>query len=310
MGLDHHARRVLVTGKDGQVGNALQQTVAKLGTVFFLGRQDCDLTQPDSIRAAVARIRPDIIINPAAYTAVDKAESDSEAAFAVNAIAPAVLAEEAEKSNALLVHYSTDYVFDGKKDGAYSETDITNPQSVYGLSKLAGEDAIRRSGCQHFIFRTSWVFSAHGANFLKTILRLAGERDALRIVADQVGAPTSAELIAGTTSYVLESWMREVAGLNGRRSDKLGTYHLVASGQTNWYEYAKYVTRSAAQLGMPLKLSSDQIEAIATADYPLPAARPANSCLDTAKLTSAFGLILPDWKIGLDATLNQLMRNT
>ena len=208
MARDDDAPRILLTGKDGQVGFELKRALAPLGKVFVIGRGDCDLANPEAIRAIVAAIRPDIIVNPAAYTAVDKAETERKAAFAVNATAPSVLAQEAAKTGALLVHYSTDYVFDGRKQGGYSEQDLASPQSVYGMSKLAGEEAIRRVHTRHLILRTSWVFGVHGANFLKTILRLAGERDILRVVADQVGAPTSAALVADVTAEILSSYRK------------------------------------------------------------------------------------------------------
>lgn len=306
MARKHNTPRILLTGKDGQFGFALQHALAPLGIVTAVGRQDCDLTQPDAIRALVARVQPDIIVNPAAYTAVDKAETDVDIAYAVNATAPGVLAEEAARCDALLVHYSTDYVFDGSKPGAYTEQDATAPQSVYGKSKLAGEDAIRHAGGRHLIVRTSWVFGTHGANFLKTILRLAGERDRLRIVADQIGAPTSAALIAEVTADMVRQYLQGRHRAQQAAPGWFGTYHLTAAGETSWHGYAQYVMRLAAQLGMPLTLGPDDIVPIATADYPLPAPRPFNSRLDTGKLQSTFGVPLPGWQAGVSDVLHRL----
>lgn len=301
---NNEAPRILLTGKDGQLGYALKRALAPLGEVFAIGRSDCDLTNTDAIRAMVAVIRPDIIVNPAAYTGVDKAETEREVAFAVNATAPGVLAQEALKIGALLVHYSTDYVFDGRKQGVYVEQDTASPQSVYGISKLAGEEAIRSVHTRHLILRTSWVFGVHGANFLKTILRLAGECDSLRIVADQIGAPTSATLIADVTADMLGQYWHDhdTADNPGR----LTTFHLTAGGETSWHGYAKFIVSTALQMGMSMKLRPDEISPIFTDEYPLPARRPANSRLNTDKLKSAFNIVLPDWQEGVIDVLNQL----
>jgi dTDP-4-dehydrorhamnose reductase len=285
----------------------LQRMLAPLGMVTAVGRHDCDLMQPQAIRALVTAVRPDIIVNPAAYTAVDKAEAEPDIAFAVNAVAPRVLAEEAAKVNALLIHYSTDYVFDGSKPDAYTELDSPAPQSVYGKSKLAGEEAIRHIGCRHLILRTSWVFGAHGANFLKTILRLSNERDSLRIVADQIGAPTSAATIADITAQVLGQYIQSQRLAKEPEPTWFGIYHLTATGETSWHGYAQFVVRLAAQLGMPLKLRADEIVPISTSEYPLPAPRPANSRLNTEKLQSTFGIALPDWQVAVTDVLNQLV---
>jgi dTDP-4-dehydrorhamnose reductase len=302
MQTDRSRPRILVTGKDGQVGFALVQLLAEFGAVTAVGRNDCDLADPQAIRALVERAAPDIIINPAAYTAVDRAEAEPELAHAVNAQAPQVFADEAARRGVLLVHYSTDYVFAGDAPGPQAEDAPTVPKSVYGQSKLAGEEAIRQSGCRHVILRTSWVFGAHGGNFLKTILRLAQERDALRIVADQMGAPTSAGLIAAITAEIL----RQAAAPGG---DALtGTYHLAAGGATTWHGYAQYVVAQAARGGMAFKLAAHDIAPIATSEYPLPAPRPANSLLDTQRLQSRFNLVLPDWKDGVDEVLNQILK--
>jgi dTDP-4-dehydrorhamnose reductase len=283
---------ILLFGKNGQVGFELQRALSPFGLVHAFGRQDCDLTNLSQVREIVRRMRPDIIVNASAYTAVDKAESESQIAYLINAAVPSVLAEEAAAIGALIVHYSTDYVFDGMQPGWYVETDIPNPQSVYGTSKLAGESEIAATGCRNLIFRTSWVFGAHGGNFAKTILRLAKERESLSVIADQHGAPTSAHLIADVTAQVIVRYWNEV----NRESFPYGIYHLVAAGETTWYEYAKYVIAYAEKAGVALRLKSSGIEAIPSINYPLPAPRPSNSKLDSGKLRKTFDLTLPDWR--------------
>ncbi|MDD2701970.1 MAG: dTDP-4-dehydrorhamnose reductase [Sideroxydans sp.] len=287
-------KTILITGVNGQVGWELQRVLPAIGHVIPLTREQFDLANPDAIRAAIQRYRPDIIINPAAYTAVDKAESEPELAMAVNGIAPGVLAEEARKLDALLIHFSTDYVFNGSKSGPYSETDSTDPQSVYGKTKLAGEEAIRAVACKHFILRTSWVYGVHGGNFVKTVLRLARERDALRIVADQFGAPTSARLLADSTAQILQR-----SGAAGFDESRYGLYHLTAAGRTSWHQYAEEIVRLARQYDEALRDKTLTIDGIPTSGYPLPAPRPANSALDTHKIKEAFGLYLPPWQEGL-----------
>jgi dTDP-4-dehydrorhamnose reductase len=304
MAHENDTPRILLTGKDGQVGFELKRALAPCGEVFALGRSDCDLANPEAIRAMLGAIRPDIIVNAAAYTAVDKAETERQAAFAVNAIAPGVLAEEATKTGALLVHYSTDYVFDGRKQGVYFEDDAAVPQTVYGMSKLAGEEAIRSCGGRHLILRTSWVFGVHGGNFLKTILRLAGERDSLRVVADQIGAPTSAALLADVTADILVEYWRDRDKLENPA--RFGTFHLAAVGETSWHDYARKIVFAGLRMGMPLKLRPDDISPISTDEYPLPARRPANSRLNTKKLTATFDIALPDWLDGVTDVLAQL----
>lgn len=294
--------KILLTGKHGQVGFELQRALAPLGEIVAVDHHECDLADPAAIRRLVAEVAPQIIVTPAAYTAVDKAESEPELAHAINATAPGILGQEAKKLGALVVHYSTDYVFDGTKQGAYTEDDVPNPQSVYGKTKRAGEQALQQSGADHLIFRTSWVFGAHGGNFAKTMLRLAAERDALKIVADQYGAPTSAALLADVTAQAIGRYQRE-----GRASFPFGLYHLVAGGLTTWYAYAQTVVRAAEAAGKPLKLKAADIVPIATTDYPLPASRPANSHLDTSRLQAAFGLHLPDWQVGLEHVLQQIL---
>jgi len=294
--------KILLTGKNGQVGFELQRALAPLGEVIAVDHLECDLADPAAIRRLIADVAPQVIVNPAAYTAVDKAESESELAHAINATAPGIFGQEAARLGALVVHYSTDYVFDGTKQGAYTEDDMPNPQSVYGKTKLLGEQALLASGADSLIFRTSWVFGAHGGNFAKTMLRLAAERDALKIVADQFGAPTSASLLADVTAQAIGRYQRE-----GRASFPFGLYHLVAGGLTTWHAYAQAVVRAAELAGKPLKVNAEDIAPIATTDYPLPAPRPANSHLDTRRLQAAFGLRLPDWQSGLDHVLQQIL---
>lgn len=293
--------RILLTGKNGQVGFELQRSLAVLGEVIAVDQTDCDLTDPVSLRRLVAGLEPQIIVNPAAYTAVDRAESERDLAHAVNAVAPGILGEEASRLGALVIHYSTDYVFDGAKSGWYSEDDSPHPQSTYGTTKLAGERALRESGADSLIFRTSWVFGAHGGNFAKTMLRLAGERDELKVVADQWGAPTSAALLADVTAQVVARYQREA------RSDfPFGLYHLVAGGECSWHDYARTVVSAALAAGKPLRTTPERILPIATADYPTAAKRPANSRMATAKLRETFGLVLPPWQIGLAHVLQQI----
>lgn len=297
--------KILLTGKNGQVGFELQRALAPLAEIVAVGHAECDLAQTDALRRLIREVAPQIIVNAAAYTAVDKAESEPALAQAINADAPGLLGEEAKRLGALIVHYSTDYVFDGRKAGAYTEDDAPNPLNVYGRSKLAGERALIASGARHLIFRTSWVFGAHGGNFVKTILRLAAERDTLRVVADQFGAPTSAALIADVTAQILGQYVRACRPASADFA--FGLYHLVAAGRTSWHEYAQEIVRAALAAGRPLRLRPEDVQAIATADYPLPAKRPANSCLETAKLRKTFGLVLPDWRRGLPHVITQLL---
>ncbi|WP_455283544.1 dTDP-4-dehydrorhamnose reductase [Cupriavidus necator] len=292
----------LVTGSNGQVGFELRRSLAPLGNVVALDRSGCDLSRPDYIRRVVREYRPDVIVNPAAYTAVDKAESEAELAYAINATAVGVLAEEAKALGSLLVHYSTDYVFDGTKASAYVETDAVNPQSVYGKSKLAGEQAIAADGGPNLVFRTCWVAGAHGGNFAKTMLKLGRERDSLRVIADQFGAPTTAALIADVTAQVVaRHWLS-----GDRAAFASGIYHLAAAGETSWHAYASEVLRYAAAKGIELKVDLARIEAIPATAYPLPAPRPANSRLDTGKLRQTFGIHLPDWQQGVHFLLDQI----
>ncbi|MCY1206983.1 dTDP-4-dehydrorhamnose reductase [compost metagenome] len=293
---------ILVTGSNGQVGFELRRSLAPLGNVVALDRTGCDLSQPDEVRRVVRDFRPDVIVNPAAYTAVDKAETEVDLAFAINGTAPGILAEEAKALGSLLVHYSTDYVFDGTKDGAYVESDAVNPQSVYGKSKLAGEQAIAAAGGAALVLRTCWVAGAHGGNFAKTMLKLGRERDSLRVIADQFGAPTTAALIADATAQIVaRHWLH-----GDRQAFAFGIYHLAAAGETTWHAYATEVLCYAAAQGIDLKVDPARIEAIPATAYPLPAPRPANSRLDTGKLRRTFGIHLPDWQQGVHHLLDQI----
>jgi len=291
--------KILITGCNGQVGFELQRSLAVLGEVMPMDRSRCDLANPESIRAAMRAHRPDVVVNAAAYTAVDKAEQERELALRINGEGPGVLAEEANALGALLVHYSTDYVFDGLQRTPYSERDCTNPVSVYGESKLEGERAVREaSGGRKLILRTSWVYGVHGNNFLKTMLRLMRERDTLRVVGDQVGAPTGAALIADATAHVLSQYA--AAHGSGKAGQfPYGTYHLAAKGETTWYDYAGLIGRLARDAGVQLAVQPERIQRITTEDYPLPARRPAFSRLDTSKLRDTFGLVLPPWEDGV-----------
>ena len=295
--------RFLITGANGQLGFELQRALAPLGGGIALDRAGCDLSSADSIRAAVRAAKPDVIFNAGAYTAVDKAESEPDQAHAINAVAPGVIGEEAAKIGALVVHYSTDYVFDGKKSCAYSETDATNPLGVYGKTKREGENALAASTPSHLIFRTSWVFGLHGKNFIKTILRLSSERSELKIVADQFGAPTGAAFLADVSAHITARYMRD-----GVQDFPFGLYHLAARGSTSWCEFARHVVAKASAANWNLQATPECIIPILTSEYPTPAARPANSHLNTSKFGEAFGLQLPDWHTGVDQVLAVLLQ--
>jgi dTDP-4-dehydrorhamnose reductase len=294
--------KILLLGKDGQVGWELQRSLAPLGELLALNSKSqdyCgDLANLQGLAQTVQAWAPDVIVNAAAYTAVDKAESEQAQAHRVNAEALEVLAQAAARSGALLVHYSTDYVFPGEGQAPWREEDVVGPLNVYGLSKLAGEQAIQASACSHLIFRTSWVYAARGNNFAKTMLRLAGERDTLGVIDDQFGAPTGAELIADVTAHAIVAW---------RAKPELGgLYHLAARGETTWCGYARYVLERAEQAGIELKVKAQAVSALTTDAYPTPARRPANSRLDTQKLEKAFGLQLPDWRLGVARMLTEI----
>ncbi len=295
--------KILLLGKNGQVGWELQRSLAPLGEVIALGsasQEFCgDFTNLDGIAATVRAIAPDIIVNAAAHTAVDKAESEAERARTINALAPGVLAQEVKRLNAWMIHYSTDYVFDGSGDTPWRESDPTGPLGVYGASKLEGEKLIRQSGCKHLIFRTSWVYGARGGNFAKTMLRLAQERDSLKVINDQIGAPTGADLLADVTAHAIRAALRqpEVSGL----------YHLAAAGETSWHGYASFVIDFARQAGLPIKVSPDAIDPVPTSAFPTPAKRPNNSRLNTEKLQKAFDLHLPHWQAGVERMLTEIL---
>jgi dTDP-4-dehydrorhamnose reductase len=287
---------ILLTGKNGQVGWELQRTLLPIGMVTACDHAGLDIADAAAVRRRLDELRPDVIVNAAAYTAVDKAESEPEQANAVNAAAPALLAQEAARRGALLIHYSTDYVFDGAKSVPYVESDKTNPLGAYGRSKLAGEEGIRAAGCDHLIFRTSWVYAARGANFLRTILRLAAEREELRVVNDQIGAPTWARLIAEATALALRQALAE------RRHGRFesGLFHLACAGETSWHGFASAIV--AGRSGLRVKT----VTPITTADYPTPATRPANSRLNTDAFRTRFGLALPDWRDCLQLCLEEI----
>lgn len=294
--------KILLLGKDGQVGWELQRSLAPLGELVACGRSEADLEQPEALRQLVRRVQPDIILNAAAYTAVDKAESEAARAQQINAAAAGLLADEASRCNAWLVHYSTDYVFDGENPLPYAEEDATNPLSVYGKTKLEGEQLIRNAHARHLIFRTSWVYAARGGNFAKTMLRLAKERDELKVIADQFGAPTSAELIADVTALVLYRIIQ-----SGEAAAAFaGTYHLTANGHTTWHGYAQYVLELAQGHGLALKATATNVQPIPTTAYPTPAARPKNSRLNTTRLTSTFGIHLPDWRYHVQRLIDEI----
>ncbi len=296
--------KILLLGKNGQVGWELQRALAPLGEVVALGRADAglltgDLARLESLASTVRSVAPDVIVNAAAYTAVDKAESEPELARTVNGVAPGVLAREAAALGAWLVHYSTDYVFDGTGSLPWAEESPTGPLSVYGRTKLDGERAILSTRCRHLIFRTSWVYAARGNNFPRTMLRLAAERDSLGVIDDQFGAPTSAELLADVTAHALRNALA--------KPELAGTYHVAASGETTWHGYARHVIEFARAAGRPIKVLPEAVRPIPTSAYPTPAMRPVNSRLDTSKFTRTFGLTLPNWTAGVNRMLAELL---
>ena len=291
--------KILLLGKNGQVGWELQRALGPLGELVALDRHDAggDLMQPEAVAARIAQECPQWVVNAAAYTAVDKAESDVATARCVNAQAVAAIAKACQQTGVKLVHYSTDYVFDGSGEHARTEDAPTGPLSVYGQTKLEGEQAIAASGCAHLVFRTSWVYAARGGNFAKTMLRLAQEKTQLAVVEDQWGAPTGAELIADVTAQCIARFAPE----------KSDVYHLVASGETNWLAYARHVIETARSQGKPITVSADHIRGQLTANYPTSAQRPLNSRLDTYKLRTSFGLALPFWQTGVDRMLQEIL---
>jgi dTDP-4-dehydrorhamnose reductase len=298
--------KILLLGKNGQVGWELQRSLAPLGELIALDHDGApglsgDFANPESLAATVRAVAPGLIVNAAAHTAVDKAESEPDFARALNALAPGVLAREAAALGALLVHYSTDYVFDGSGSAPWTEDAPTGPLSVYGTTKCEGEERIRHSGCRHLIFRTSWVYAARGGNFAKTMLKLAAERDKLTIISDQHGAPTGAELLADVTAHA--------ARMTLANPELAGTYHLAAAGETTWHGYARHVIEFARAKGIPVQVAADAILPVPTSAFPTPAQRPANSRLATAKLREAFGLTLPAWEQGVERMLTEILTN-
>ena len=296
--------KILLLGKNGQLGWELQRSLAPLGELVALDRQGApglcgDLGEPDGLAATVRALRPDVIVNAAAYTAVDRAESEPDLARRINAHAPAVLAREAAACGALLLHYSTDYVFHGHGQRPWAEDDPTGPLNVYGQTKLDGEQAIVQAGCRHLILRTSWVYAARGGNFARTMLRLARQQPRLTVIDDQWGAPTGAELIADVSAHA-------IAQLRAR-PDKAGIYHLAAAGETNWFSYAKHVLAQAQSAQAAIEYAVKDILPIPSSAYPVAATRPHNSRLDTRKLRTAFDLHLPPWQAGVDRMLAEIL---
>ena len=296
--------KIRLLGKGGQVGWELQRALAPLGELVALdfdstGELCGDFTRPQEVAASVKKVAPDLIVNAAAHTAVDRAEAEPELARLINATTPACIAAEAAALGAHLVHYSTDYVFDGSGAGPRDESAATNPLSVYGRTKLEGEQLIAASGATHLILRTSWVYAARGGNFARTMLRLAKERDRLTVISDQIGAPTGAELLADVTAHCVR--------LLAQRPQLGGLYHCVAAGETSWHGYARHVIEHARAAGHDLRVAEDAIDPIPTSGYPTPAARPLNSRLDTHRLRTAFGLALPPWQQGVDRMLAEIL---
>ena len=297
--------KILLLGKNGQVGWELQRSLAPLGEVIAVdhdSKELCgDFTNMQGLIQTVRAIAPDIIVNAAAHTAVDKAESEPEIARTINALAPTLLAQEAKRSGAWLIHYSTDYVFDGNGDKPWVETDDTKPLNVYGKTKLEGEQFIRQSGCKHLILRTSWVYAARGGNFAKTMLRLAKERDSLSVINDQIGAPTGAELLADLTAHAIRTALL--------KPELSGLYHVVASGETSWHGYASYVIDIAQNAGESMWITPEDVLPVPTSAYNTPAKRPLNSRLDTSKFQAAFGLTLPHWQLGVKRMLTEVLES-
>ena len=294
--------RLLVTGAGGQLGWELSRSLAPLGEIVALGRSACDLARPKELAQIIHALKPNIIVNAAAYTAVDKAEEEEELATTVNGTAVGVVAEEARKSGALLIHYSTDYIFDGAKNDPYTEDDMPCPINAYGRSKIVGEKAIRQSSADYIVLRTSWIFAARGRNFLRTILRLADERDELRIVADQIGAPTWARDIAGATALIID------AGCRSRRTGGFvsGFFNLTASGCTSWHGFAEAILGSAKQRS-GLSIRCSRVSPISSSEYPTPAARPKNSRLACDRISRQFGIVLPDWRKSLSQCIAEIV---
>ncbi|MEK8025724.1 dTDP-4-dehydrorhamnose reductase [Pseudaquabacterium rugosum] len=296
--------KILLLGQGGQVGWELQRALAPLGELIGAdfgspGERKADFSQPETVQALLERVRPDIVVNAAAHTAVDKAESEPELARAINASTPGLVARWAAAHGAWLVHYSTDYVFDGSGSAARDETAATAPLSVYGRTKREAEELIAASGCRHLILRTSWVYAARGGNFAKTMLKLAAEREALKVIDDQIGAPTGAELLADVTAHALR--------VAQARPEVSGLYHCTAAGETSWHGYATQVLRQAQAAGVALKVAPEAVQPIPTCAYPTPAQRPLNSRLDCRKFSDTFGLRLPEWQRGVERMLTEVL---
>ena len=296
--------KILLLGKNGQLGWELQRSLAPLGEIIALDRnstEHCgDLSNLQGLTNTLREVAPDIIVNAAAHTAVDKAETDAELVRTINALAPTMLALEAKRLKAWLIHYSTDYVFDGSGELAWKETDDTGPLNVYGKTKLEGEQFIRQSGCKHLIFRTSWVYGARGGNFAKTMLRLAKERDSLNIINDQIGAPTGADLLADLTAHAIRTAQQ--------KPELSGLYHVAAAGETSWHGYAKFVVEYAQNAGTSMWITPEDVHPVPTSAFPTPATRPLNSRLDTTKFQNSFGLHLPQWQTGVTRMLTEILR--
>jgi dTDP-4-dehydrorhamnose reductase len=292
--------KILLTGSNGQVGFELQKKLGLLGEVIATDREELDLTDSDAIRQFIDQRKPDIIINPAAYTTVDKAESEPEVAYLINTLAPEVLASMAAELDIPLIHFSTDYVFDGLKKEAYVETDETNPQSVYGKTKCEGEEKVR-THAKHIILRTSWVFGSHGHNFLKTMLRLFKEKDSLNIVGDQWGSPASATMLADVTFKIVDTIFKN------KNFNDYGTYHVTSDGETNWFEYASLIASDLIKLNVKIKCEPDQIRPILTSEYLTAAKRPSNSRLNTDKIKKTFMIELPQWQDEVKKVLRELI---
>jgi len=298
--------KILLFGKNGQVGWELQRSLAPLGELVALDSDSTELcgdfTNLGGIAQTVRAVSPDVIVNAAAHTAVDKAESEPELVRTINALVPGVLAQEAQRGKAWLIHYSTDYVFDGSGVKPWQETDATAPLSVYGATKLEGERLIQQADCRHLIFRTSWVYGTRGGNFAKTMLRLAQERDSLNVINDQIGAPTGADLLADITAHAIRAARQQ--------PEMSGLYHLVAAGETSWHGYASFVLDFARRAGIPLKVATGAVQPVPTSAFPTPAKRPHNSRMDTAKLRHTFGLNLPVWQSGVTRMLSELLEKS
>ena len=298
--------KILLFGKDGQVGWQLRRSLSHLGDLVCLGREEADLENLPALRAIIQQHQPDILVNAAAYTAVDNAESDHTTARSINATAVGFLAEEAAKHNAWIVHYSTDYVYDGTKSSPYVESDVTSPLSVYGKTKQEGDELIRKHNSKHLIFRTSWVYAARGRNFVKTVLALAQKREDFKVIDDQFGAPTSAGLIADVTALIIYLIFQQS---NHLRSDLAGTYHLVAAGETSWFGVAQFVLEGAQARGLALRVNPFQLQAVASAAYPQSATRPKNSRMATDKIRQVFKVQLPHWQYHLELMLDDMLAN-